>query len=77
MQKVLVSLPDDLAAKMKRMIPAKQRSKMIADILAAEIEKREHSLYQCACEVEADSALNSEMNDWEATAGDGIEPESW
>jgi metal-responsive CopG/Arc/MetJ family transcriptional regulator len=77
MQKVLVSLPDDLAVRMKRMIPPKQRSRIIAEMLEAEIAKREHSLYQCACEVEADSALNNEMKDWEATVGDGIEPESW
>ncbi len=77
MQKVLVSLPDDLAARMKRMIPARQRSRIIAKILEAEIAKREHALYQCACEVEADSALNNDMVDWEVTVGDGIEPDSW
>lgn len=77
MQKILVSLPDDLAVKMKRMIPPKQRSKIIAGMLAAEINRREDALYQCACEMEEDNALNSEMRDWEATVGDGIEPESW
>ncbi|PIP38313.1 MAG: hypothetical protein COX19_13445 [Desulfobacterales bacterium CG23_combo_of_CG06-09_8_20_14_all_51_8] len=77
MQKVLVSLPDDLAARMKRMIPARNRSRVIAEMLEAEIKRREDALYQCACEVEADSALNKEMDDWEATVGDGIEPESW
>ncbi|MGB9498184.1 MAG: hypothetical protein ACKVE4_00200 [Dissulfuribacterales bacterium] len=77
MQKVLVSLPDDLATRMKRMIPTRHRSRIIAKILEAEIAKREHALYQCACEVEADSNLNTEMDDWEATVGDGIESESW
>jgi hypothetical protein len=77
MQKVLISLPDDLAARMKRMIPAKHRSRIIAEMLEAEIAKREQSLYQCACEVEADRDLNNEMNDWEVTVGDGMEPESW
>ena len=77
MQKVLVSLPDDLAARMKRMIPTRHRSRIITKILEAEISKREHALYQCACEVESDSKLNNEMDDWEATVGDGIESESW
>jgi hypothetical protein len=77
MQKVLVSLPDDLAARMKRMIPAKHRSRIIAEMLEAEIAKREHSLYQCACQVEADRELNNEMKDWEVTVGDGMEAESW
>ncbi len=77
MQKVLVSLPDDLAARFKRIIPARQRSKIIAKILDAEIAKREHALYQCACDVEADNALNNEMGDWEATISDGIDSDSW
>jgi len=77
MQKVLVSLPDDLVKRMKRMIPTRHRSRIIAKILEAEIVKRERALYQCACDVEADSSLNNEMNNWEATVGDGIEPESW
>ncbi|MDA3897556.1 MAG: hypothetical protein PF482_15580 [Desulfobacteraceae bacterium] len=77
MQKVLVSLPDDLATRMKRMIPPRHRSRIIAKILEAEIAKREHALYQCACEVEADNNLNNEMDDWEATVSDGIEFESW
>jgi len=77
MQKILVSLPDDLATRMKQMILPRHRSRVIAKILEAEILKREQALYQCACEVEADSSLNNEMDDWEATAGDGIEPESW
>jgi metal-responsive CopG/Arc/MetJ family transcriptional regulator len=77
MQKVLVSLPDDLAMRMRRIIPARQRSKIIAKILEAEVNKRENTLYQCACDVESDYALNSEMSDWEVTTGDGIESESW
>ncbi len=77
MQKVLVSLPDDLAIRMKRIIPARQRSRLIADLLKIEIAKRENELYKCACDVEADDALNNEMSDWEVTSGDGIESESW
>lgn len=77
MQKVLVSLPDDLAMRMKKTIPARQRSRVIARILEAEITKREDALYKCACDVEADHELNNDMLDWEVTAGDGIESESW
>ncbi len=77
MQKVLVSLPDDLAMRMKRIIPARQRSKIIAELLETEVNKRENELYKCACDVETDDALNSEMSDWEVTTGDGIESEAW
>ena len=77
MQKILLSLPDDLAIRMKRIIPPRQRSKIIAQILEAEVKRRENDLYQCACDVEADRALNDEMSDWEVTINDGIESESW
>ena len=77
MQKVLVSLPDDLAARMRAVMPNRQRSRIIAEILEKEINRREKELYECAKGVEADDALNKEMSDWNITAGDGIEPESW
>ena len=77
MQKILISLPDDLAARMRVVIPNRQRSKIIAEILENELIKRERKLYECASEVETDEALNKEMLDWDITAGDGIEAETW
>ncbi|MFH1156362.1 MAG: hypothetical protein V1793_21350 [Pseudomonadota bacterium] len=77
MQKILVSLPDELAIRMKRVIPARQRSSLIAELLTGEVSKRENLLYQCACDVEADDQLNSEMADWDVTIGDGIESDPW
>ena len=77
MQKVLVSLPDDLAARMRSVIPNRQRSKIIAEILEREVNRREKELYQCAKSVELDDALNKELSDWNITVGDGIETESW
>jgi len=77
MQKILVSLPDNLATRMRSIIPDKQRSKVITKILEEEICRREQELYECAREVEKDEALNKEMLDWDATIGDGIEPETW
>jgi len=77
MQKILVSLPDDLAVRMRAVIPNRQRSKVISEVLEREIRKREKQLYQCAKSIERDDALNNEMSDWNITVGDGIEPESW
>jgi len=77
MQKILVSLPDNLATRMRSIIPDKQRSKVITKILEEEISRLEQELYECAREVEKDEALNKEMLDWDATIGDGIEPETW
>ncbi len=76
MQKILVSLPDNLVSRMKAVIPNRQCSKLVAKLLEEEIKKREEELYACACEVEADEELNKEMEDWDVTIGDGIESES-
>ena len=77
MQKVLVSLPDNLAERMRAVIPNRQRSKVLSNLLEKEVEKREAALYLCACDVEADEALNKEMADWNATMDDGLENETW
>ena len=75
--KVLVSIPDDLYSRMRATIPPRQRSKVIAEILKKEVERRERELYQAALAVEQDEKLNAEMAEWEITTGDGIEAEAW
>ena len=71
MQRIL--MPDILAARMKAALPTGQRSKVIARILEEEIDRRESELYECAMAVEADTALNEELEAWESTTGDGVE----
>ena len=73
MHKVLISLPDQLASRMKAVIPERQRSKLVASLLEAEIIKRENALYECALAVENDPALKVDMADWEVTIGDGLD----
>ncbi|MFA5109770.1 MAG: hypothetical protein WC443_00025 [Desulfobaccales bacterium] len=62
---------------MKAVIPARQRSKVVADLLEAEVRRRERELYECALAVEQDEQLRAEMADWDISVGDGIEPETW
>jgi hypothetical protein len=75
--KVLFSLSDSLYARMKAVIPARQRSKVVADLLEEEIRRREQELYECALAVEQDEQLQVEMAEWDVTVGDGIETETW
>jgi hypothetical protein len=77
MEKVLVSVPDQLATRMRAAIPARQRSKIITQLIEKEVRKREQKLYECALEVEKDTALKKEMAEWEITVGDGLNDESW
>lgn len=77
MEKILISMPDQLAARMKASIPARQRSKVFTLLIEQEIERREKALYECALAVEQDAALQHEMKDWDITTADGLEDESW
>lgn len=77
MQRILITVPDALAARMKSVLPAGQRSRIITRILEDEIERRERELYECAVAVEADAALNKELEEWKTTTGDGVKHETW
>lgn len=72
MEKILISLPDQLAVRMRATIPPRQRSKIITHLIEEEIEKRERSLYECALAVEQDSGLREEMTEWDITIRDGL-----
>jgi hypothetical protein len=75
--KVLVSLSDELYARMQVVIPPRQRSKVVGDLLEEEVRRREQELYECALAVEQDEQLHAELADWGVTVGDGIETETW
>lgn len=77
MEKVLISIPDQLATRMRATIPARQRSKTITHLIEDEVVKRENLLYECAVAVEKDSVLGHEMEDWNVTLQDGLDHESW
>lgn len=77
MSKVLISIPDKIASRMRASIPQRQRSKVIVHLIEKEIERREKALYECAAAVEKDYALQHEMKDWDVTLQDGLDDESW
>ena len=77
MNKVLISIPDNIASRMRAAIPQRQRSKVIVRLIEAEIDKREKALYECAVAVENDAPLNDEMKDWDITLQDGMNNGSW
>jgi hypothetical protein len=72
MEKVLISLPDQLALRLRATIPPRQRSKIITRLIEKEIERRERALYECALAVEKDKALQQEMSEWDVTLNDGL-----
>lgn len=77
MNKILISIPNQLASRMRAIIPQRQRSKIIGALIELEVKKRERALYKCAAEVENDLSLNKEMEDWDVALKDGLTDESW
>ena len=73
MANLLLSLPDELVARLKAAVPPRRRSQLVAQLLEAELSRRDDELYRCALAVEKDKGLNAEMADWDATIADGLE----
>ncbi|MBA2708995.1 MAG: hypothetical protein H0U57_00140 [Tatlockia sp.] len=77
MDKLLISIPDNIAHRMRAAIPQRQRSKIIVKLIEKEVERREKALYECALAVEQDAGLNNEMKEWDVTLQNGLKDESW
>ncbi len=77
MKKILISLPDHVAARLQTLIAARQRSAIITHLIEDEIARREKKLRDCALAVEKDEALHKEMAEWDITLQDGLTNESW
>lgn len=78
MAQLLVHLPDELAARLRRAVPPRRRSRFVQDLIEAALPtEAEDPIYRAALAVERDEALNAEMAEWEAAAvGDGLEPKA-
>ena len=70
---VLLQLPDDLAARFKAAVPKQARSAFVAELLAKALPEQDDALYHLALEVENDPELSAMADDWDVTAGDGLE----
>ena len=76
-QQSLTRLPEEVAAKLKAAVPARQRNKFVADLAATAVARHEDELAKIAAAVTHEEKHNPkvarEMRDWEATVGDGLE----
>jgi hypothetical protein len=79
-QQLLVRIPEELARRLKRQVPARGRSAFVQRLLeqALALEGGEDDpLYRAAMEVEADERLTAEMTEWDDTVADGLEGETF
>ena len=75
MNKLLISIPENISNRLRVFIPSRQRSRVISNLIEVEISRREKELCDCAAEVEKDNILNSEMEEWNITINDGLQEE--
>lgn len=69
----MISLPEQLMARMKSTIPKSQRSQVVAKLLEIEVQARENNLYKRALELENCKDLGKEMAEWDVFFNDGLE----
>lgn len=77
MTPLLIRLPDELVRRFRRSVSVRQRSKFIQRLLEDALPPQDGGLddplYRVALAVEEDTALTSEMGEWErATLDDGF-----
>jgi len=79
-QQILIRLPEDVAARFKAAVPARQRNRFVADLVARAVALQEDELTRIAVAVTDEERRNPElareMRDWETTIGDGIEEQT-
>lgn len=79
-RQLLVRLPDELAQRLKRQVPARGRSAFVQRLLEQALAPEGGEgdpLYQAALEVEQDESLAAEMAQWDSTVADGLEVEAF
>jgi len=71
---VLMRLPEDVVRRLKRQVPARERSRFVAGLLDRALPPdSDDPLHQAALAVERDRGLAEEMAEWDATAADGLD----
>jgi hypothetical protein len=74
-QQLRVRIPEELARRLKRQVPARGRSAFVQRLLEQALAPDggdDDPLYRLACEVEQDERLTAEMAEWDGTVGDGF-----
>ncbi|MBV9250929.1 MAG: hypothetical protein JO227_16990 [Acetobacteraceae bacterium] len=78
-RQLLVRIPEQLARRLKRHVPARARSAYIQRLLEQALpaeDGEDDPLYRAAHDVEQDERLAGEMAEWDVTVSDGLTPEA-
>ena len=72
--KVTFSLPKELVAQFVKRVPARERSRYVADALTAKLRERDHLLAHACETVNRSRALRSLERDWDLLTDEIEEP---
>ena len=74
---ILIRLPDDVVSRFRSLVPARQRNKFLADLVAKAVADQESDLEKIAAAVTLeesnDRELQQELADWRQTNADGLD----
>jgi len=70
--RVTLSIPDAIAQRFRATVPARQRSRLVTILIEQELAKRDDALAAACCAANSDTALEREIDQWQAF-DDGIE----
>ena len=74
---MLIRLPEEVASRFRSLIPARQRNKFLADLVAKAVADQESDLEKIAAAVTLeesnDRELQQELADWQQTNADGLD----
>ena len=74
---LLIRLPDDVVSRFRSLVPARQRNKFLADLVAKAVADQESDLEKIAAAVTLeesnDRELQQELADWQQTNADGLD----
>ena len=70
--RVTLSIPDPTARRFRAAVPARRRSRLVTDLIEKELAKRDDALAAACRAANADTALEREIDEWQA-CDDGVE----
>ena len=74
---MLIRLPEEVASRFRSLVPARQRNKFLADLVAKAVADQESDLEKIAAAVTLeesnDRELQHELADWQQTNADGLD----
>ena len=74
---ILIRLPDDVVSRFRSLVPARQRNKFLADLVAKAVADQESDLEKIAAAVTLEESNDRELQqalaDWQQTNADGLD----